>query len=69
MHYYVVWKNRVLILMLIGIYLFTDYRYEMMIMVIMVITKKPRYAKLNMDIFARRQDPDSWVEINSSFRG
>ena len=35
----------------------------------MVTANKPRYAKLNMDIFARRQDPDSWVEINSSFKG
>jgi hypothetical protein len=30
---------------------------------------KPRYAKLNMDIFAHRQDTASWVEINSSFTG
>ncbi len=30
---------------------------------------KPRYAKLNMDIFAQRADPDSWVEISSSFKG
>lgn len=35
----------------------------------MVIIMKPRYAKLNIDIFARRRDPDSWVEINSSFKG
>ncbi len=33
------------------------------------MTIKPRYAKLNMDIFARRQDPDSCVEIHSSFKG
>lgn len=35
----------------------------------MVTANKPRYAKLKMDIFARRQDPDSWIEINSSFKG
>lgn len=35
----------------------------------MVTANKTRYAKLKMDIFARRQDPDSWVEINSSFKG
>ena len=35
----------------------------------MVIANKPRYAKLNRDIFARRGDPDSWVEISSSFTG
>lgn len=35
----------------------------------MVTTNKPRYAQLKMDIFAKRQDPGSWVEIDSSFKG
>lgn len=30
---------------------------------------KPRYAKLKMDIYAIRRDPESWIEINSSFNG
>lgn len=30
---------------------------------------KSRYAKLKMDIFAHREDPESWIEINSSFNG
>ncbi len=34
-----------------------------------MMENKPRYAKLNRDIFAKRQDPDSWVEIDSSFKG
>ena len=35
----------------------------------MVTTNKPRYAQLKMDIFAQRQDPGSWIEIDSSFKG
>jgi hypothetical protein len=30
---------------------------------------KPRHAKLNMDIYAQRRDPESWIEINSQFTG
>lgn len=33
-----------------------------------MMENKPRYAKLRWDI-AGRQDPDSCVEINSSFKG
>lgn len=35
----------------------------------MVTTMKNRYAKLKADIYAHRGDPESWIEINSSFKG
>ena len=28
-----------------------------------------RYAKLNSGMFVKRGDPDSWIEIDSSFKG